>query len=124
MASATGYAAGKLDCALGGQNAMKVLDLGCGDGTTAVPAARTMPSQTRRSIQSDESAAKALKRIDNETSDYYVLGYYSKLPLDGSYRSLRDTVDHHMTLARNWRWWMRIVPRWPVGAASRTGWSF
>ncbi len=23
---------------------------------------------------------KALKRIDNETSDYYVLGYYSKNP--------------------------------------------
>src|SRR5687767_7513518 len=38
------------------------------------------------------------------------------LVCDSSYRSLRDTVDHHMTLARNWRWWMRIVPRWPVGA--------
>jgi pimeloyl-ACP methyl ester carboxylesterase len=35
---------------------------------------------------------------------------------DSSYRSLRDTVDHHMTLARSWRWWMRLVPRWPVGA--------
>lgn len=38
------------------------------------------------------------------------------LVCDSSYRSLRDTVDHHMTLARSWRWWMRIVPRWPVGA--------
>jgi len=34
---------------------------------------------------------------------------------DSSYRSLRDTVAHHMTLARTWRWWMRIVPAWPVG---------
>lgn len=38
------------------------------------------------------------------------------LVCDSSYRSLRDTVDHHMTLARSWRWWMRLVPRWPVGA--------
>ena len=38
------------------------------------------------------------------------------LVCDSSYRSLRDTVDHHLTLARSWRWWMRIVPRWPVGA--------
>ena len=38
------------------------------------------------------------------------------LVCDSSYRSLRDTVDHHMTLARSWRWWMRAVPRWPVGA--------
>jgi pimeloyl-ACP methyl ester carboxylesterase len=38
------------------------------------------------------------------------------LVCDSSYRSLRDTVDHHMTLARSWRWWMRVVPRWPVGA--------
>jgi pimeloyl-ACP methyl ester carboxylesterase len=38
------------------------------------------------------------------------------LVCDSSYRSLRDTVDHHMTLARSWRWWMKIVPRWPVGA--------
>jgi len=38
------------------------------------------------------------------------------LVCDSSYRSLRDTVDHHMTLARSWRWWMRLVPSWPVGA--------
>jgi pimeloyl-ACP methyl ester carboxylesterase len=41
------------------------------------------------------------------------------LVCDSSYRSLRDTVDHHMTLARNWRWWMRIVPPWPVAAEVR-----
>jgi pimeloyl-ACP methyl ester carboxylesterase len=35
---------------------------------------------------------------------------------DSSYRSLTDTVAHHVTLARTWRWWMRIVPSWPVGA--------
>jgi len=38
------------------------------------------------------------------------------LVCDSSYRSLRDTVDHHMTLARSWSWWMRLVPSWPVGA--------
>jgi pimeloyl-ACP methyl ester carboxylesterase len=38
------------------------------------------------------------------------------LVCDSSYRSLRDTVDHHMTLARSWRWWMRAVPPWPVKA--------
>jgi len=38
------------------------------------------------------------------------------LVCDSSYRSLRDTVDHHMTLARSWRWWMRVVPPWPVEA--------
>ena len=38
------------------------------------------------------------------------------LVCDSSYRSLRDTVDHHMTLARSWRWWMRVIPPWPVGA--------
>jgi pimeloyl-ACP methyl ester carboxylesterase len=35
---------------------------------------------------------------------------------DSSYRSLTDTVAHHLTLARSWRWWMRIVPPWPVRA--------
>jgi uncharacterized protein len=38
------------------------------------------------------------------------------LVCDSSYRSLRDTVAHHMKLARTWRWWMRVVPSWPVGA--------
>jgi pimeloyl-ACP methyl ester carboxylesterase len=33
---------------------------------------------------------------------------------DSSYRSLRDTIRHHIGLARSWRWWMRIVPAWPV----------
>ena len=36
------------------------------------------------------------------------------LVCDSSYRSLRDTVNHHVTLARSWRWWMKIVPSWPV----------
>jgi pimeloyl-ACP methyl ester carboxylesterase len=35
---------------------------------------------------------------------------------DSSYRSLRDTVSHHLELARSWAWWMRAVPSWPVGA--------
>jgi pimeloyl-ACP methyl ester carboxylesterase len=34
---------------------------------------------------------------------------------DSTYRSLRDTVYHHIALARGWRWWLRIVPPWPVG---------
>jgi alpha-beta hydrolase superfamily lysophospholipase len=33
---------------------------------------------------------------------------------DSSYRSLADTVHHHLQLFRSWRWWLRIVPRWPV----------
>ena len=33
---------------------------------------------------------------------------------DSSYRSLRDTVAHHVSLFRRFRWWMRIVPSWPV----------
>ena len=33
---------------------------------------------------------------------------------DSSYRSLRDTVAHHVVLARHWRWWLNIVPAWPV----------
>jgi len=33
---------------------------------------------------------------------------------DSSYRSLRDTVHHHLALARGFRWWLRIVPSWPV----------
>jgi len=38
------------------------------------------------------------------------------LVCDSSYRSLRDTVSHHLELARSWAWWMRAVPSWPVGA--------
>ena len=33
---------------------------------------------------------------------------------DSSYRSLRDTVSHHLRLFRGFRWWLRIVPAWPV----------
>jgi pimeloyl-ACP methyl ester carboxylesterase len=33
---------------------------------------------------------------------------------DSSYSSLRDTVTHHVGLARSWRWWLRLVPQWPV----------
>jgi pimeloyl-ACP methyl ester carboxylesterase len=34
---------------------------------------------------------------------------------DSSYRSLPDTVAHHLRLFRGFRWWLRIVPSWPVG---------
>ena len=33
---------------------------------------------------------------------------------DSSYRSLADTVRHHLQLFRGWRWWLRLVPSWPV----------
>ena len=33
---------------------------------------------------------------------------------DSSYRSLDDTVRHHLALFRGFRWWLRIVPSWPV----------
>jgi pimeloyl-ACP methyl ester carboxylesterase len=33
---------------------------------------------------------------------------------DSSYRSLEDTVRHHVQIARGWRWWLAIVPSWPV----------
>jgi pimeloyl-ACP methyl ester carboxylesterase len=33
---------------------------------------------------------------------------------DSTYRSLRDTVYHHFGLFRNFRWWLAIVPSWPV----------
>jgi pimeloyl-ACP methyl ester carboxylesterase len=36
------------------------------------------------------------------------------LVCDSTYRSLRDTVSHHLRLARSWRWWARILPSWPV----------
>lgn len=36
------------------------------------------------------------------------------LVCDSSYRSLRDTVGHHLVLFRGFRWWARLVPRWPV----------
>ena len=33
---------------------------------------------------------------------------------DSSYRSLDDTVRHHLRLFRGFRWWLRLVPSWPV----------
>jgi hypothetical protein len=33
---------------------------------------------------------------------------------DSSYRSLRDTVAHHLVLFRRFAWWLRAVPAWPV----------
>jgi pimeloyl-ACP methyl ester carboxylesterase len=37
---------------------------------------------------------------------------------DSSYRSLDDTVRHHLRLFRGFRWWLRIVPSWPVADLS------
>ena len=37
------------------------------------------------------------------------------LVCDSTYRSLRDTVGHHLQLFRGFRWWTRVVPAWPVG---------
>jgi pimeloyl-ACP methyl ester carboxylesterase len=36
---------------------------------------------------------------------------------DSSYRSLEDTVRHHVHFVRRWRWWLGIVPPWPVADA-------
>jgi len=33
---------------------------------------------------------------------------------DSSFRSLSDTVRHHLRLFRGFRWWLRLVPSWPV----------
>lgn len=33
---------------------------------------------------------------------------------DSTYRSLRDTVRHHLGLFRRFAWFLRIVPTWPV----------
>ncbi|HUL79972.1 MAG TPA: alpha/beta hydrolase [Vicinamibacteria bacterium] len=33
---------------------------------------------------------------------------------DSSYRSLDDTARHHLELFRSFRWWLRLVPRWPL----------
>ena len=37
------------------------------------------------------------------------------LVCDSSYRSLRDTVSHHLALFRGFRWWGQLVPSWPAG---------
>jgi len=34
---------------------------------------------------------------------------------DSSYRSLTDTVHHHLQLFRHFRWWLQLVPSWPTG---------
>lgn len=36
------------------------------------------------------------------------------LVCDSAYRSLRDTVGHHLKLFRSFRWWFRVLPEWPV----------
>jgi uncharacterized protein len=36
------------------------------------------------------------------------------LVCDSSFRSLRDTVRHHLQLFRGFRWYLRLVPRWPL----------
>jgi pimeloyl-ACP methyl ester carboxylesterase len=33
---------------------------------------------------------------------------------DSSYRSVDDTVRHHLKLFRGFRWWLSIVPDWPT----------
>jgi pimeloyl-ACP methyl ester carboxylesterase len=33
---------------------------------------------------------------------------------DSSFRDLRSTVEHHLRLFRGFRWWLRLVPQWPV----------
>jgi pimeloyl-ACP methyl ester carboxylesterase len=38
------------------------------------------------------------------------------LVCDSTYRSLRDTVRHHLGLFRRFRWWLRLVPSWPVAS--------
>ena len=38
------------------------------------------------------------------------------LVCDSTYRNLRDTVKHHLTLFRRFRWWLRLVPSWPVAS--------
>ncbi len=35
---------------------------------------------------------------------------------DSSYRSLTNTVEHHMAMVRRWRWWARVLPSWPISA--------
>lgn len=38
------------------------------------------------------------------------------LVADSSFRSLRDTVRHHVELARSFRWWLRLVPAGPFSS--------
>jgi uncharacterized protein len=36
------------------------------------------------------------------------------LVCDSTYRSLPDTVRHHLRLFRNRVWWLRVIPNWPL----------
>lgn len=38
------------------------------------------------------------------------------LVCDSSYRSLPDTVVHHIQLARHSAWWLRPIPAWPISS--------
>jgi pimeloyl-ACP methyl ester carboxylesterase len=33
---------------------------------------------------------------------------------DSTYRDLPDTVRHHVALFRGFRWWLRVIPPWPL----------
>jgi hypothetical protein len=64
--------------------------------------------------------SKALKRIDAETSDYYVIGYYSKNP-DASKRR-RNIEVKVMRPGQKWQVWARkeyVLKAQPRPAASK-----
>jgi hypothetical protein len=64
--------------------------------------------------------SKALKRIDAETSDYYVLGYYSKNP-DTSKR--RRNIEVRVTrTGQKWQVWSRkeyVLKPTPVATSNK-----
>jgi pimeloyl-ACP methyl ester carboxylesterase len=39
------------------------------------------------------------------------------LVCDSSYRNLPETARHHVRLFRGFRWWLKVVPPWPVADA-------
>ncbi|HET8648324.1 MAG TPA: alpha/beta fold hydrolase [Vicinamibacteria bacterium] len=41
-------------------------------------------------------------------------GRVAALVSDSSFRSLRDTARHHLRLFRGFRWYLRVVPAWPL----------
>jgi len=64
--------------------------------------------------------SKALKRIDAETSDYYVLGYYSKNP-DTSKRR-RNIEVHVLRTGQKWQIWSRkeyVLRPTPVATSNK-----
>jgi len=64
--------------------------------------------------------SKALKRIDAETSDYYVLGYYSKNP-DTSKRR-RNIEVHVLRTGQKWQVWSRkeyVLRPTPVATSNK-----